>query len=108
MDSANPEPGRGALPDLARLATFRDNVAHSVHQRIGDIRDGTVGAPKQLTIVAKVVMAALINHEYQHDEWISEVRSRDLGHALPERPTSDLLIEADGYLAVDSEHRRCE
>ncbi len=101
MDSANPEPNRERLPDLARLAAFRANAARSVHRRIGDIRDGNVGAPKQLAMVAKVVVAAVINHEYQHSQWISEVRSRDLGHALPDRPTSDLLIELDGYLVCD-------
>ncbi|MGW0231423.1 DinB family protein [Actinopolymorpha singaporensis] len=101
MDSANPEAGRGALPDLRRLATFRENAARTVHKRIGDIRDGDVGAPAQLAMVAKVVMAAVVNHEYQHSKWISEVRARDLGHALPDLPTSDLLLELDGYLVCD-------
>src|SRR5256885_400628 len=40
MDSATPEPGRGGLPDLGRLASFRQNAASSVHRRIGDIRVG--------------------------------------------------------------------
>jgi len=100
MDSANPEPGRGTLPDLARLATFRTNVADSVHARIGAIQDGRVGAPRQLTIVAQTLLTALINHEYQHDQWIGEVRTGNLGHALPDRPRSDLLTELDGYLVV--------
>ena len=101
MDSATPEPGRGGLPDLSRLAAFRQNAACSVHRRIGAIRDGNVGAPAQLSVVAKVVMAAVINHEYQHSKWIGEVRSRDLGHALPDQPDSDLLTELDGYLVCD-------
>ena len=101
MDSATPEPGRGGLPDLGRLASFRQNAASSVHRRIGDIRDGNVGAPAQLSVAAKVVMAAVINHEYQHSKWIGEVRSRDLGHALPGQPASDLLTELDGYLVCD-------
>jgi hypothetical protein len=101
MDSANPEPGRGALPGPARLATFRDNAARSVHARIGDIHRGNTAAPNQLTVVAKIVMAAVINHEYQHSQWISEVRFRDLGRPLPDRPTSDLLVELDGYLVCD-------
>jgi hypothetical protein len=100
MDSANPEPGRGRLPDLSRLATFRADVASSVHARIGAIQEGRVGAPRQLTIVAKTLLTALINHEYQHDQWIGEVRSGDLGHALPDRPRSDLLTELDGYLVI--------
>lgn len=100
MDSANPEPGRGRLPDLARLARFRSDVADSVRARIGAIRDGRVGAPRQLSVVATVLLTALINHEYQHDRWIGEVRSDRLGHALPDRPRSDLLTELDGYLVV--------
>lgn len=100
MDSANPEPARGQLPDLARLAAFRADVAHRVHARIGAIRDGRVGAPQQLTVVAKTLLTALINHEYQHDQWIGEVRSDNLGHPLPDRPHSDLLTELDGYLVI--------
>jgi hypothetical protein len=30
-----------------------------------------------------------------------EVRSRDLGRALPDQPDSDLLTELDGYLVCD-------
>src|SRR5262249_36872964 len=101
MDSATPESGRGWLPDLSRLAAFRQNAAGSVHRRIGDIRDGNVGAPAQLLVVAKVVMAAVINHQYQHSKWIGEVRSRELGHPLPDPPESDLLTELDGYLLCD-------
>jgi hypothetical protein len=100
MDSANPEPGRGRLPDLARLAAFRTDVADRVHARIEAIRDGRVGAPRQLTVVARTLLTVLINHEYQHDQWIGEVRADNLGHALPDRPKSDVLTELDGYLVV--------
>jgi hypothetical protein len=100
MDSANPEPGRGRLPDLARLGAFRSQVAESVHARIGAIRDRKVTAPRQLTVVAQSLLTALINHEYQHDQWISEVRSGNLGYTLPDRPESDLLTELDGYLVI--------
>ncbi len=44
MDSATPEPDRGALPDLARLADYRRTVAERVHLRVGDIDAGRVGA----------------------------------------------------------------
>ncbi|MFE7761765.1 DinB family protein [Streptomyces sp. NPDC057438] len=100
MDAANPEPARDRLPDPARLAAFRTEVADRVHARIGAIRDGRVGAPRQLTVVATTLLTALINPEYQHDQWIGEVRSADLGHALPDRPQSDLLTELDGYLVI--------
>ncbi|WP_225828257.1 DinB family protein [Streptomyces naphthomycinicus] len=101
MDSANPEKFRGALPTVSRLAAFRDTVAERVHARIGDIAAGRVGAPTQLTIVGAHLLVALINHEYQHDQWISEVRAENLGHALPPHPVSGLLARIDGYLVCN-------
>ncbi|WP_328834138.1 DinB family protein [Streptomyces sp. NBC_00252] len=100
MDSANPERFRGALPTVRRLTTFRDTVAERVHARIGDIAVGRVGAPDQMTIVGGHLLTALINHEYQHDEWISEVRAHSLGHALPPDPSADGLSRVDGYLVL--------
>ncbi|MEV7372957.1 DinB family protein [Streptomyces sp. NPDC090301] len=101
MDSANPEKFRGALPTVARLAAFRDTVAERVHARIGAIATGRVGAPTQLTIVGAHLLVALINHEYQHDQWISEVRAESLGHALPPDPVSGRLARIDGYLVCN-------
>ncbi|MFC8511809.1 DinB family protein [Streptomyces sp. NPDC057257] len=101
MDSANPEKFRGALPAVDRLADFRTTVAERVHARIGDIAAGRVGAPAQLAVVATHLLTTLINHEYQHDQWISEVRARDLGHSLPPDPESDHLRRIDGYLVCD-------
>ena len=100
MDSATAEPARGALPDLARLGAYRDASAQRLRFRIGNIESGDVGAPNQLRRIATGLLIAVTNHEYQHSQWIGEVRSRDLGHALPERPSSDLLTEVDGYLVV--------
>jgi hypothetical protein len=100
MDSATPEPDRGDLPDLTRLRAFRDTASERLRVRIGDIANGRVGAPNQLARIAMGLVIAVTNHEYQHSQWIGEVRSRDLGHALPERPTSPLLAELDGYLVV--------
>lgn len=101
MDSANPEPQRGGLPDLARLASFRQTVAERVHQRLTDIDGGRVGAPRQLRIVARHLLVVLVNHEYQHDQWIGEVRRDDLGHPLPPGPESDRVVRLDGYLVLD-------
>src|SRR5689334_12914260 len=100
MDSANPEPGRGRLPDLARLAAFRSRVADSVHARIGAIRDRRDTAPRQLAVVAQALLTALINHEYQHDQWIGEVRSGPLGHPLPPDPDTEHVSRVDGYLVL--------
>ena len=101
MDSAQPEKFRGALPTVRRLTAFRDTVAERVHARIGDIAAGQVGAPAQLSIVATYLLTALVNHEYQHDQWIGEVRAGNLGHALPPDPTSDGLSRVDGYLVLN-------
>jgi hypothetical protein len=100
MDSATPQSIRGALPELRRLAEFRTAVAERVHLRTQNIADRAVSAPVQMQLVASTLLIAVINHEYQHSQWISEVRSRDLGHDLPARPTSDALCELDGYLVV--------
>ncbi|MHB1597138.1 MAG: DinB family protein [Streptosporangiaceae bacterium] len=100
MDSATPERFRGTLPTVHRLAAFREKVAERVHARMGDIAAGNVGAPDQLAIVALHLLTALINHEYQHDQWIGEVRAGQLGHALPADPESDHIYRVDGYLVL--------
>ena len=98
MDSANPEHFRGALPTVERLTRFRDVVAERVHARLGAIAGGGVRAPDQMSIVGQHLLTALINHEYQHDQWISEVRSQNLGHAVPDDPQAGAVRRIDGYL----------
>jgi hypothetical protein len=100
MDSATPEQGRGELPDLGRLAEFRAKVAERVHARLGNIAERKVGAPVQMQVIGSTLLVAVINHEYQHSQWIAEVRARDLGHPLPDRPASAALCELDGYLVI--------
>lgn len=100
MDSANPEPDRGDLPNADRLGTYRADVAERVLVRIDDIQRGSVGAPDQLLVIASGLVRALVNHEYQHDQWIAEVRSHDLGKPCPKRPESSLLIVIDGYVVL--------
>lgn len=100
MDSATPERDRGELPDLDRLRRYRDTVAGRVRFRIGEIDAGRVGAASQLRIVATTLMLAVINHEYQHTQWIGETRAGVLGLALPPAPSSERLSVVDGYLVV--------
>jgi hypothetical protein len=100
MDSATPEADRGALPPVERLANFRAAVAERVRFRTDAIARGDVGAPAQLGVIATTLLTAVINHEYQHSQWIGEVRHRELGHRLPLRPASDRLVEIDGYLVL--------
>ena len=100
-DSATPEPDRGELPALDRIQTFRAEVAERVRSGVAAIDDGRVGAPAQLRVIAGTLMVALINHEYQHDKWIGEVRVEAHGRDLPPAPTSELLTTLDGYLILD-------
>lgn len=100
MDSATPEVDRSGLPTADRIADYRAAVAARVHVRIGDIDEARVGAPRQLEVVAHHLLVALVNHEYQHDQWIAEVRQRELGRELPERPTSPRLTELEGYTVL--------
>lgn len=97
MDSATQPRDRGDLPSIERLAGYRDDVAERVRVRVGDIDSGDVGAPAQLRVVARTLLVAVINHEYQHSKWISEVRSDVHGRSLPTVPTSPLLSVIDGY-----------
>ncbi len=100
MDSATEERQRGDLPGLTELGEFRSAIAERVRFRAGMIDNGEVGAPVQLRSIAETMMTAIINHEYQHSTWIAEVRNRDLGHALPDKPQSELLTELDGYVIL--------
>src|SRR5690349_7209660 len=100
MDSARPERLRGTLPTIERLTAFRTTVAERVHARMTAIAGGRVSAPAQLTVVAIPLLTALVNHEYQHDQWIGEVRSESLGHPLPPDPQSDQVARLDGYLVL--------
>ncbi len=100
MDSATAEADRGNLPDRDRLDHYRTEVAERLRFRIGNIESGDVGAPTQLRVIAKTLLVAVINHEYQHDKWIGEVRSDVHGKDLPPEPSSEFLTSLDGYLVV--------
>lgn len=100
MDGATAEPDRGELPDLGRLTRYRDAVADRLRFRIGNIASGDVGAPAQLDVIARTLLVAVVNHEYQHAKWIGEVRERDLGHSLPTPPRSPLLTSIEGYVVL--------
>lgn len=102
MDSATPERQRGDLPDVERIDAYRLAVADRLRFRMRAIDDGDVGAPNQLRVIASGLLTAVINHEYQHDQWMAEVRSQDLGKALPRRPESPYLTTSDGYVIVGS------
>ncbi len=85
---------------IERLGAYRAAVADRLRFRIGNIASGDVGAPAQLDVIARTLLVAVVNHEYQHSQWIGEVRQRDLGHSTPAHPTSALLTEIDGYCVL--------
>jgi hypothetical protein len=100
MDSATAEADRGDLPGNGRLAAYRDAVAERLRVRMSDIARGSVGAPAQLDVIARTLLVAVVNHEYQHAQWIGEVRERDFGRPGVPHPRSPLLVELDGYCVL--------
>ncbi|MCH9838733.1 MAG: DinB family protein [Ilumatobacter sp.] len=100
MDGATAETNRGDLPGLDRLSRYRDAVADRLRFRIGNIASRDVVAPAQLDVIARTLLVAVVNHEYQHAQWIGEVRTVNLGHDLPMRPRSPLLTEIDGFYVL--------
>ena len=102
FDSAAALAERGDLPDRERLRAFRTDVAECVRARLGAIESGHVGAPEQLRVIGAGVLTAIVNHEYQHDQWIGEVRAGEFGLALPARPVSGRLTVIDGYTVLSA------
>ncbi|MGI9621219.1 MAG: DinB family protein [Acidimicrobiales bacterium] len=102
FDSATPERERGVLPPLVEIVDYRSAVEESTRRVLGLIAAGDVGAPAQLRIVAEGLLIALINHEYQHSEWIGEVRHELAGSAAP-APTDDTLSRVDGYWVLSAQ-----
>jgi DinB superfamily len=100
MDSATPERHRGDLPSLDRIRAYRSEVASRVHDRIGQVDQGAVGAPNQLRLIASTVLIAIVNHEYQHSKWIGELRTDAFGLDLPPLPSSPRLNVIDDYVVL--------
>ena len=103
-DSATPEVERAELPPIARIVEFRRTVADRVRSRLRAIDAGTVEAADQMRVVGATVLTALINHEYQHDVWIGEVRSG--AHGRPVTPLPSGLTVVDGYPLVTASSAR--
>jgi hypothetical protein len=100
MDSATAEVDRASLPPMEMIRSYRATVADRVRFRITNINEGRVGAPAQLRRIATTMLTSIVNHEYQHDQWIAEVRTGPLGRSTPPRPVSPLLTESDGYVIL--------
>lgn len=96
FDSATPEPDRGDLPPLDAIVAYREAVADRTHHVARRILGGEVGAPAQLRGILAGVLTAVVNHEYQHDCWIDEVRAV-IGKPPAPAPRSRRLVEVEGY-----------
>lgn len=101
FDSATDEARRGELPGVEEIIGYRDAVAARTQVRIDAILRGDVGAPAQLRHIAATLLVGLVNHEYQHDCWIGEVRA-GLGRPAVAPPSSTALIEVDGYWTLSA------
>jgi hypothetical protein len=96
FDSATQEVDRGSLPPLADLLSYRESVAARTRARLDEILTGAVGAPLQLREIAVVMLTGLVNHEYQHDCWIGEVRQL-MGRDVPSGEPSPNVVAIEGY-----------
>lgn len=102
FDSANPEERRGDLPSLDVLLDYRDAIARRTHAHLDTIAAGTRPATRQLRQVVVPILLTLINHEYQHDCWIREMRTA-LGHGKADRVLSSRVMERNGYWVLQAE-----
>jgi DinB superfamily len=96
FDSATAESQRGELPSVAEIVGYRQAVAARTRARIEAVLRSDVGAPHQLLQITTTLLIGLVNHEYQHDCWIAEMRAL-LGRSAPAPPGSTRLTSVDGY-----------
>ncbi|MCZ6873465.1 MAG: DinB family protein [bacterium] len=96
FDSANPEEKRGELPSLAVILAYRDTIAQRTHARIDAILAGERPATQQLLQAVVPILVSIINHEYQHDCWIREMRTA-LGHDQADSVFSTQVAQLSGY-----------
>ena len=96
FDSANPEANRGELPVLTEIIDYRDTIARRTLAHIEALQSGSRSASQQLAQAIVPILASVINHEYQHDCWVREMRTT-LGHDKPDTVFSDQVRQLDGY-----------
>ena len=96
FDAANPEENRGSLPPLAEILAYREAVARRTHAHLDALFTGGHPAAQQIAYVLDSLLVSLINHEYQHDCWVREVRAM-LGRTQPDTVWSSRVQQVDGY-----------
>jgi len=96
FDAANPEENRGTLPSLADIVAYRGTVATRTHVRIEELLDAARAAQAQRRQAMQSILINLVNHEYQHDCWIGEMRQAR-GHSVPATIPSRRARKVDGF-----------
>lgn len=105
FDAANPEENRGNLPSLADIVTYREAVAARPHARLEELLNGQRAALSQASHTLRALLISLINHEYQHDCWIGEMR-QTRGYPLPASAPSQRARLVDGYWMLPTDGER--
>ena len=100
FDAANPQEERGQLPEIDEIIAYRDAVAARTHSHLASVldpnRDVAHDATQQVSRIIAPIVVSLINHEYQHDCWIREMRDL-LGRSQPDHVLSGQVRLIDGY-----------
>jgi hypothetical protein len=96
FDASTPEEQRGQLPALSAIVAYREEVARRTHAHIHTLLAGMRPAVQQAMHAMGPLLVSLINHEYQHDCWVREVRAL-LGRDTPDRVFSHRVRQMDGY-----------
>jgi hypothetical protein len=100
FDAANPQEQRGNLPSTGEIIAFRDAVAARTQAHLATVlEDGQAAAHnavQQITRIIVPIVVSLINHEYQHDCWIREMRAL-LSRDKPDSVFSARVRHIDGY-----------
>ncbi|GIX49281.1 MAG: hypothetical protein KatS3mg131_3492 [Candidatus Tectimicrobiota bacterium] len=95
FDAANPEETRGDTPPLVEIIAYREAVAQRTHAHLKALCSGRQPAAPRAQVIVPILVS-LINHEYQHDCWIQEMRQR-LGHPPIEAAPSLRVRQCQGY-----------
>lgn len=100
FDAANPQENRGNLPALTEIVAYRDAAAARMHAHLAALLEGdrpaAHAASQQLRRIIGPILVSLINHEYQHDCWVREMRGQ-LGRHQPDTVLSSRVRQIDGY-----------
>ena len=100
FDAANPQENRGNLPSLADIVAYRDDTAGAVQTHFVALlesdRPAAHDAAHQVARIISPIVVSLINHEYQHDCWVREMRAL-LGRDQPDAVLSNRVRQIDGY-----------